>query len=51
MNIKLEKKGDYLLDGGNSKREYQLIDRAIKIVITSIIVILLFTIFLMEVIN
>jgi cobalamin biosynthesis protein CobD/CbiB len=51
LNIQLEKKGEYLLDGGNKVCEFQLIDRALKIVITSIIVIILFSIILLEVLN
>ncbi len=51
LGIKLEKKGDYLLDGGSGKRMYQLIDRAIKIVTVSMIIIVLISILLLEVIS
>jgi len=51
LNITLEKKGDYILNGGNNQRVYQLIDRAIKIVVTTIILIVLISIVLLEVLN
>jgi adenosylcobinamide-phosphate synthase len=51
LNITLEKRGDYILDGGDALREYTLIDRAIKIVIVTMIQILIVSIILLEVLN
>jgi len=50
LNIRLEKKGEYILNGGNKNLEYQLIDGAVNIVITSICITLFFIILLLEVI-
>ncbi|MBI9098450.1 MAG: cobalamin biosynthesis protein [Spirochaetaceae bacterium] len=50
LEITLEKKGDYSLSGGTHLRNFQLIDRALKIVNMTMILIMIFCIFLLEVI-
>ena len=50
LNIRLEKKGDYVLHGGNHKRSFQLIDRAIKIVITTMTLLIVLIVLTLEVI-
>lgn len=49
LNIKLEKKGEYLLDGGSESRDFQLIDRAVKILTKAMMLVIMFNFFLLEV--
>lgn len=51
LNIKLEKKGDYLLDGGRDERTLLKIDKAVKIVIGAMVLIVLLCFFLLEVLT
>ncbi len=49
LNIRLEKKGDYLLDGGREERTLSKIDKAVKIVIGAMMLIVILCFFLLEV--
>jgi len=49
LNIKLEKKGEYSLDGGSELRNFELIDRALKLVITAMFLIIIFCFLILEV--
>lgn len=51
LNITLEKHGDYCILGGRREREFQLIDRAVKIVIVTMIIVVFLSILLLEVIH
>lgn len=49
LDITLEKKGDYLLNGGSQIRDFHLIDRALKVVITGMAIIIIFCFLILEV--